>query len=64
MWETKGAKKRGKYGLLPNPPSDKMDKEVLVLVNFALVKRPERHKKGAKDKVKRPKGRREGLQLV
>ena len=56
--------KKGKVWYFTKPPSDKVDKEVLVLVNFALVRRPERHKKGAKDKVKRPKGRREGLQLV
>ena len=57
--------KKGKVWSFIKPPSvDKVDKEVLVLVNFALVKRAERHKKGAKEKVKRPKGRREGLQLV
>ena len=33
----------------------RVDKEVLVLVNFAWVTRPERPK-GAKDQVKRPKG--------
>ena len=56
--------KKGKVWSFTKPPSDKVDREVLVLVNFALVKRAERHKKGAKEKVKRPKGQREGLQLV